>query len=51
MATKRNTVLLLIFGTGVLAVMLMLNVLAPRYTDDWTYVFIFGTDHARIQSI
>lgn len=51
MATKRNTVLLLIFGTVVLAVMLMLNVLAPRYTDDWTYVFIFGTDHDRIQSL
>lgn len=51
MVPKRNTVLFTVFGIVVFGIMLTLNCLAPRYTDDWTYVFIFGTDHDRIQSL
>ena len=51
MISKRNKVLLGLFGIMVFGIMLVLNYLAPRYTDDWTYVFIFGTDHDRIQSL
>ena len=41
----------MVFIIVVCIVMYLLNYLAPMYSDNWLYVFIFGTDNSHIHSL
>ena len=48
---KNISAIFMVFIIMVCVIMYVLNYLAPMYSDDWTYVFIFGTDGSRIHSL